>query len=422
MIELVKTSIKLLFRNVGFWLCLLALPILSTYILTLQQDSLSYLDNEDNGQVIELGDIDEKVAYRGTDGTFVVKVYDASGSELSDYMLNRLASAGLYKITRVHVDGMSKADIDEKVESDGQNDRMGAALYISEDFDKYVIDGEYGNALTAYVLSEDERFDAFKDKITSIMEKINLSPGIAEYTGASVLDQLENMDEVIPEKNVVTISGKHSRGLSYEQERQKTNMGYAYSFMTLSFVLCGVIVASGTIHEQHNDVVKRIALSGTSTIKYFASKLIVGAIISVMLSGVLSVCSLFINNGQLGMSRISLIFIIFCMGLIFCTLSIMMGILTGNLMGATITAFIIWCMSSMLSGLYFPLTGATKLIQSLSFIMPQKWFVDGAEMIFVGDNKAFIMLLCITAGYLAVILSLGSLGLKIRRADSWGNS
>ena len=417
MIELVKTSIKLLFRNVGFWLCLLVLPILSTYILSLQQDSLSYLDNEHNGQVIELEDIDEKVAYRGTDGTFVVKVYDASGSELSDYMLNKLATAGLYKITRVHVNGMSKADIDEKVKRDGQNDRMGAALYISEGFDKYVIDGEYGNALTAYVLSEDERFDAFKDKLTSTMEKINVSSGIAEYTGTSVLDQLEDMDEVIPEKKVTIISGKHSRGLSYEQECQKTNMGYAYAFMTLSFVLCGVIVASGTIHEQHNDVVKRIALSGTSTIKYFASKFIVGAIISVMLSAVLSGCSLFINNGQLGMSRLSLTIIIFCMGLIFCTLSILMGILMGNLMGATITAFIIWCLSSMLSGLYFPLTGATKFIQSLSFIMPQKWFVDGAEMIFVGDKNVWIMLLCVTVAYLFVFVSLGSVGLKLRSSD-----
>ena len=55
-------------------------------------------------------------------------------------------------------------------------------------------------------------------------------------------------------------------------------------------------------------------------------------------------------------------------------------------------------------------------------MMPQKWFLEGTEMIFVGDNRAYLMIICITVAYLAVIVSLGALGLKIRRTDSWGNS
>ena len=79
-------------------------------------------------------------------------------------------------------------------------------------------------------------------------------------------------------------------------------------------------------------------------------------------------------------------------------------------------------MSALLSGLYFPLNYTSPALKALSFMMPQKWFLEGAEMIFVGDNKAFPMLICITAAFLVVILSLGSLGLKIRRTDSWGNT
>ena len=55
-------------------------------------------------------------------------------------------------------------------------------------------------------------------------------------------------------------------------------------------------------------------------------------------------------------------------------------------------------------------------------MMQQKWFLEGTEMIFVGDNKAILMLICITAAYLVATISLGGLGLKIRRTEAWGNS
>ena len=43
-------------------------------------------------------------------------------------------------------------------------------------------------------------------------------------------------------------------------------------------------------------------------------------------------------------------------------------------------------------------------------------------MIFVGDNKAFSMVICITVAYIAIIVSLGSVGLKVRRSKEWGVS
>ncbi len=418
MIELLKTTLKLLFRNVGFWLCLIVLPVLATFIMSLQQDNLSYYyDNNYNMGVLEIKDENEKVAYYASDGRFVVKVYDASGSELSDYLLDKLARSGMYKVGRLKVAGMTKAEADERVLNDGENDRMGAALYIESDFEERVLNGEYDKALTAYVLSEDERFELLEDKLQSLMQKVNTASQVSKYTKASVMKELENMDQDVPEKTVDFITGKDERGLTKSQVDQKTNMGYAFAFMTLGFVMCGVIVANSVIREQNNDVLKRIKLTGKSSLLYFSSKFIVGVIVSVMLSGVLTICTFFIDSDRMGMDRLSLLLMIFFMGLIFSTLSLLMGILVGNVMGATVTAFVIWCMSSMLSGLYFPLRGTTKLVQALSFIMPQKWFVDGTEMIFVGDKNAWIMLLCVTVAYLFVALGFGSVGLKLRSAE-----
>ena len=39
-------------------------------------------------------------------------------------------------------------------------------------------------------------------------------------------------------------------------------------------------------------------------------------------------------------------------------------------------------------------------------------------MIFVGDNSAYIMLLCIVAAYLTLVVSLGGLGLKLKKAEA----
>lgn len=40
-------------------------------------------------------------------------------------------------------------------------------------------------------------------------------------------------------------------------------------------------------------------------------------------------------------------------------------------------------------------------------LMPQRWFMDAVEMIFVNDNKVISMLSCDTASYIFAILSIG---------------
>ena len=95
---------------------------------------------------------------------------------------------------------------------------------------------------------------------------------------------------------------------------------------------------------------------------------------------------------------------------------LLFGILLGNIFSANMAAFTLWSMSSLLSGLYFPLDSSAKAVKTISYMMPQKWFLEGTEMIYVGDSHAFLMLICITLAYLAVVISLGSLGLKVKNA------
>ena len=95
------------------------------------------------------------------------------------------------------------------------------------------------------------------------------------------------------------------------------------------------------------------------------------------------------------------------MGLVFGTISMVLGIIMGDVMSANVAAFTVWCMSSLFGGLYFPMEYTTGAIRTLSYIIPHKWFVEGVEMILVGDNSVYFMLICITVAYLIVTISLG---------------
>jgi ABC-type multidrug transport system permease subunit len=193
-------------------------------------------------------------------------------------------------------------------------------------------------------------------------------------------------------------------------------MGYAFVFMTLASVFCGFFVAFTSITEQKNGVLTRIGLSKASTLSYFTSKAVTVFIISVILTAVEAVCSLALDMEDLGMRRSEFILMIFLMGLIFSSISMFVGTVMGEVMSASMASFTIWVVSALLSGCYFPIEFSGKALKTLSYMMPQKWFIDGTEMLLVGDSGALSMLICITVAYVLVTLSLGSLGLKVRKA------
>ena len=418
---LVKSSIKLLVRTKIIWLFIILMPVLSTLVLKSNTEYTAYMD--EINRIVELEDADKKVAYNSEKGDYVVKVYDASGSELSDYLIDRLADSGMFILCRADLSDKTITDeyLKEHIDFDGHEDRMGSALYIPADFDEKIMEGKTEDALIMYVLSDDERTDAFENELKLQLSKMDSMRTYAAGTD-ELLDGLKKVDDMSPEKKVVTVSGGKGRILTAEQTNQKAQMGYAFSFLTLGFVFAGFFIANGTIKEQKNGVLTRINLSKTNVLTYFTSKFVSTFIVSVVMTGVVGICSLMLDMSDLGMNRITFLALIFMMGLIFSSLSMFMGIMLNDVFSASIASFTLWCTSSLFSGLYFPLDDTSKGIKILSSLMPQKWFLDGTEMIFVGDSGAFSMLLCITVAYLAVIISIGSVGLKVRRSEEWGVS
>ncbi|MBQ9234789.1 MAG: ABC transporter permease [Lachnospiraceae bacterium] len=427
MSTIIKSTLKLTLRNKGFWFFLIITPLLSVLILNINQDNnLAYYSKDDAPNISELSNLDDKVAYYRGGGEYVIKVYDACQSELSEYLLNKLAENNMFKVCRVKADGLTKEEADICVENDGINDRMGAAIYLDESFDKKAINNE-DDALTVYILSDDEREKLLIYEVGQCLGRIKAAATMVGATTMeadtstgeeeNIMKALKEMDAALPKEEASLPKDESDNGLSAHQISQKTLMGYAFAFMTLGFVFCGIIVAHTAIKEQKDMVLTRIKLSGIGSYEYFAAKLIVSIIVSMMLTAILGICSFLVDTDAMGMNRLEFIGMIFLLGIIFCSISLLLGSLMGNVMSANVAAFTLWSLSSMLAGLYFPLDYTTKAIKTLSYIMPQKWFVDGTEMILTDDNKAFFMLLCVTVAYLVIIISLGSVGIKFKSSE-----
>lgn len=415
MIELVKMSLKLLLRNKGFLFFLIATPVLSTFILSIKMDDHTiYVDDSDKEVILELKGYTDKAVYTGDTSACIIKVYDASNSELSEYVLNQMAAVGMFSICRADVSGLSEEEVDEIAKKDAFDDRAGMLLYLKEDFDEAVLDGAWEQSVNLYVVSEDERQEIFVTELTDLLARIKQVQSFVGNDITAMLEMLADIQGKLPEKNIVNLAGREEIVLTQQQTNQRTQIGYAFAFVTLGFLFCGVCVAHSVIEEQNNKVFTRVMLTKLSSRDYFISKFVVAVFICVMQTLVLGVCLSFIKGLDVGMGIMSFLVIIFLLGLILGTLSLLLGVVLGDVMSSNYAVFSIWSISALLAGLYFPLDDTTKALKTLSYLMPQKWFMDASELLLIGDKSAYSMLLCVTAAYLIIIISVGGVGLKVK--------
>lgn len=417
MISFIKMNLKLLLRNKGFLFFLLVTPALSAFILNVKMEHAAYIDAEDKTVILELKDYTEKAVYMGDTSACIIKVYDASNSELSDYVLNQMAAMGMFSVCRADVSGLTEEEVEEIAKADAFDDRAGLLLYLKEDFDVAVLEGTWEQGVKLYTVSNDERQELFKTELVDLFARIKQVQILTGDDISIMLETLTDIQDHLPEKRVVNLAGKEEIALTEQQVNQKTQIGFAFAFITLGFLFCGVCVAHSVIEEQNNKVFTRVMLTKLSRRDYFISKFVMALIISLLQTLILAVCLSFIRELDVGMNIMGFLVVIFLLGLIFSTLSLLLGVVLGDIMSSNYAVFAIWSISALLAGLYFPLDDTTKALKALSYLMPQRWFMDASELLLVGDKSAYSMLLCVTISYLIVIISIGGVGLKIKRYE-----
>lgn len=417
MISLIKMNLKLLLRNKGFLFFLMVTPALSAFILSLKVDHSVYLEEENPSQIVELENCQKKAVYLGNTSAFIVKVYDASGSQLSEYVLENMAASGMFSVCRCEVRDMTPKEVFAQAKKDAFDDRAGVLLYLKEDFEQAVVDGDWQAGMQIYDVSDDERQELFETELTGLLKRIVQVQMLASGDRAAMIGMFKSIEEEMPEKKIVSLAGKDEVVLTHEQTNQWTQIGYAFAFITLGFLFCGVCVAHTVIEEQNNRVFTRVMLSKVTSRDYFISKFGVTFIICILQTLVLAVCLSVIRGLDFGIPIGKFLVVIFLLGLIFSTLSLLLGVVMGDVMSSNYAVFAIWSISALLAGLYFPLDDTTAALKTISYLMPQKWFMDASKLLLTGDNRAYSMLLYVTVAYLIVIISVGGIGLKIKRHE-----
>lgn len=415
-LELLKINGKLLLRNKGFLFFLLITPIVSVIIMNLHVNLSFYEEEQKEREIQELSG-EDKVVYLNNWSDYAVKVYDGAGTELSEYVLEKMADSGMFSIYRMDAGDMTEAEVQKQAEQDAMNDRMGTILYVKPDFDENVMEGNWEEAFLFYQVSEDERWELWEDSFSGELSAIYQAAQGTGGSKAQVLTVLQGIRENLPEQEIISLEGKDSVTLSAEQSSKKGLAGYSYAIITLGFLFCGVCIAYTVIEERENKVYTRIMLSKVGRYEYLLSKLVMAVLISVLQTMVMAVCMFVAGDTDFGISKPDFLLFIFLLGLMFSLLSMCAGILIGDVMGANYAVFAVWSISALLAGLYFPIDTASGAIKAISYLMPQRWFLKGTEMLMVGDKSAYSMVACVTCAYLIVILSIGVVGLKLKESD-----
>ncbi len=413
---LLKMNLKLLLRNKGFLFFLCITPVVSAVILNLKVNISMYENKEKYNEVVELETPGQKAIYVGDNTKFIIKVYDGANTELSEYYLNRLSRAGMFCVCRCDAGELTEKQVKEQAENDAFEDRAGALLYLKKDFDMEVMKNNYEKAFQIFRVSADERMKLFETETTNVLSQISHVSEIAQSPEQAVTF-LMSVEEKMPGKQVLKLRGKEESALTGKQTNQKSLIGYAFAILTLGFLFCGVCAAFTVIEEHNNKVYMRAMLSKLGRGEYFVSKFAMAFLISVMQTVILGICIFAVRDMNFGISKPVFLLLIFCLGTIFCMVSLLLGILLGDVMSANYAVFSVWSISALVSGLYFSIDETSAGIKAVSYLMPQRWFIKISELLLAGNKEAYPMMLCVTASYLIICISVGSIGLKMKQHE-----
>ncbi len=411
---LLVMNIKLLLRNKGFLFFLLIVPIFSVVLLNVRMTNIA-TSKEKQQQIIELKSMKEKAAYERDYNLMPVLVYDKSMTELSELFLNQLTESGLYQIYRLNATNMSDTEMESNMKYHLDKDAVVCFLSVDKDFDEKIMSGKIDEGLSFYQTGLDKREELFGktlEQVSVIFLKANEGKGKEE-----LLKQLKAYQRSLPKKQVTLLDTSNSKAITRDQEIALYSVKISISIVTIAFLYAGIFIAQTAVEEKNNLVYTRLQLTGTGELTYILAKIIVTLMTGFFQTVIMGIGIAVFVKTDLGISIWNYLFLISLLGLIFCNLSLVTGILLNNVMSASYLAFMVWSVSSMLAGLYFPLEDAGKVLKSISNLMPQKWTVVAAEGIMAGNSSVYIMILSITMAYLLIILSTGAVGLRRSRNE-----
>lgn len=413
-ITIIKMNLKLLLRNKGYLIFLVILPVLSVILLNI--NNINSPDATENVvKIIEMKQENDTIM-NVSNTRMNIKVYDSSNTKLSEYILEEMAKTGSYRIYRYKSTAMSVKEVRKKALESANHNVIGAVIYIPNNFDDEILKGKDSN-IVVYEATKDGRIDLMESNLKSFTQSIFNYAKLSNYNKTELIKLLEISEKSEMVKESVGIEVGDALNLTAKQSAHSASMGYALSFLTLSFLFSGIFIAATVVEERQNRVYNRFVLSISSLANYGIVKLIMVIITVLLQTGFIAVGIKLIVKTDYGIPFFSFLFLVFFLGLVFNLFSVVIGVFTNNVMSSNYVCFAVWCLSCLFAGLYFPLDGASKWWARATLLMPQRWVVKASEMLMAGKDGVFSMFLLVMFSFLAVITCIGLLGIKIRRKE-----
>jgi len=414
LLTMMKMNLKLLLRNKGYLAFLIILPVVSVLMLNIRTGS-GLEGGNDSYEIHELSKQNESI-FNVTNTKLNVKVYDCNDSELSNYVIEELAKAGSYRIYRYKGESMNIQEARQEALNTSNHNVIGAVIYIPNNFENEILNNN-GSNMVLFEATSDARLTLLERNLDSFLQSVSQYAAMTGYNKVALKTLLDISVENEMSKNTIGIEVGNTLQLTTQQEDQKTSIGYSLAFLTIGFLFSGVFIAATVVEERQNRVYNRIVLSKSSMINYGLVKLCLIFITVMIQTGILAIgIKLFVKT-DFGISFSSYIFFVFGLGLIFNTFSVVVGIITNNVLTSNYIAFLVWCISDLLAGLYFPLDAAAGWWGKISMMMPQRWVIKAAEMLMAGKSGVHSMYILVVVSYLIIISSVGFMSIKIRKKE-----
>lgn len=392
--NMVKTNLKLVLRNKSSIFLLFLVPVFATLILKIPVNQDGYEDT------FKIG----------------IEVYDNSHSEASDILISLLKENSTLNVKVYDGEDITLKEAEELSLKKANRNTIKNYLYISSDFSQDILDGNQENAMVFITNNKDSRVEMIKNNLSSYMDMFSTAAQLSQEKESVLTDILKTMMDKKINGSVEYTDSKSTE--TRLQKNQTAVFGNFLALLTVTLLFSSNIVGSIFIHEKDNNVFNRIKLSKTTMVSYALSKIVITVIVLIIQIAMIALGIKIFGGTNSGLSILQVSIILFGVGLVFSFLTITMCCMMKNLSTINYGIYFIAVISSIVSGLYFPLEMTPQWTQKLSLIAPQRWALLATSGIHTGTFSNLHLFYGVVAAYVAVLLSISCISLGRRKSQS----
>jgi ABC-2 type transport system permease protein len=210
-----------------------------------------------------------------------------------------------------------------------------------------------------------------------------------------------------------TITESSTNLLNYETSTKVDPLRYFIAVIYAALLFGFIAIVNIFIKEKENFVLNRISISPARPLTYIGTKLSLGIMALIIQTIIIMLSIKTLSSFSVQISVLHMGLLILGLGLVSLGISICLGIYLDGIDKVNYFAICIIVLSSMLSGLYFPIELSPEWMQNLASLFPQRWLIYAADQLIAGNTEVLYLYFMLIFGFVIFLVSFAVLGYKI---------